>query len=79
MTSDFIINAVGRQCTYRAIAYQKVVISYPDYDAAAPMAIHEKFGYVTVYYPLRVGTTGGSPEVDIQRYTCKILRVRKTQ
>ncbi len=76
MTSDFIVGE--DHCPYINITYHEVVKRYPGYDARRPMAVREGFGYVIGYYPLPIATSGGSPEVKIQRLTCKVLSVNQS-
>jgi hypothetical protein len=56
-----------------------VARAYPGYDYGKPMKYIDGGSSVKVYYPLPEGWAGGSPEVEIQKRSCKVLRVYRTQ
>jgi hypothetical protein len=67
------------KCDYIAIAQKATLKAYPDYKFKRPAAMHDHGTFVVVDYPLPEGWVGGSPVVRIEKGTCHVMSITRTQ
>jgi hypothetical protein len=69
-----------RLCDFEKIARKQVAAKYPAYDANKKMAyLDQDDGTRQMYFPPPPGWVGGSPTVSIDRRTCVVRGVYRTQ
>jgi hypothetical protein len=66
---------LGRLCDFVAIAKQETHKAYPEYNTENKTAIEDRGRVVTVFYTPPYIRPGGSPRIDIEKGTCRVISV----
>jgi hypothetical protein len=69
----------AKECSYEAIARSATSAHYPDYPVNRPLKFIDRGDHRTMYFALPPGWAGGSPEVIVDKMTCKINDIYRTQ
>ena len=68
------------ECTVKRVAERHIAIHYPDFDSIKyPPIVRDDGTIWTVHYQLPAGTIGGTPVIEIEKGSFKVLRAYRTQ
>ncbi len=71
--------AMAAKCDYATVARAATRKAYPDYDTNRRIALIDRGAHVEMHYPWPEGILGGSPIIHIEKETCRVTAISRTQ